>query len=1039
MTINLLSLIATTALVVLSGCSARRGNAVPSSGDAAAIENQSRPAAARVLPKNTAGHFYDFGKEREIGNWRIVSRDGERYRAETVLSGFRGHKVIAVPAEPILGYHWIIPHALFINGERFDLGSSATPNYSWPHASRYGLRHFFDGADVKLAFEFDSAEKSPLDFVHVAVLDDLEPVAPPEKVDFTFHGRVDDIVLPDPETSDVSGMSTGITSEGRAGRFGFVKGDGLLDFAMPYLGVVDKMYICGLPEYQKPFRWTFRMLPPGMPLHGDFPVATAGTADDRIEVNRLSVLWEAKNGPDTFSCRYSIASPGVIVHDSRGSLRLSDLEYAGNYQYVLIPGKDGARIHTLESVDDLDMAANYLLFFGSTEFPDVPLMVVLKRQPKSLSVLRDSRTGRLTEIVFGGVQDAIVATPFGIECFQPISPRDENFLCEALRRCRFWHRALLAMPVSVKEYYRIDRDRREVAITEKFEYFRFQDEWGTVPLETAPLPPVLFHCGTARHRGAALGFPTKYGELSAIAGNEATYTIPLADSLRGFPLRDANDDSIDRLLADGLKEYLDFAGRFDENTQSYPYAGALLEPFAMASTMINFMPPKEKAQLREKLARRLELVNDVKRSYTYPAVDWTEMMRLMPDDAGVTAIYANPDLPRKKLWNYYVRTERFTQRDYFICYLNLCLFTVEKVLNTGTPEEISRVVFPLIENDWGAGLTFYYMYLAMLATGSSRDIQANWENIKKMNSFFELFHDWACMSSGYAENGLGWVEGANYGAFSVFPQLAHAAGDTKAEEFALYLGAKQLALRASQLRAGTEFFHRYMRTEPFRYWKMYRSEPNPAFDFQYIPRMWPNHTTDDALYNGTTEGLYPEYFLDMSRILPGEFKEAVACYKDGLVNYNKKKSWTMIQQVSSVLIAEALDESIPEETVLKDLEFAEKNGMLFHEWRGIHVFSRRLPKNYFESQIRALLAARHQPVTMRRWLHCAVTDAVWDGKRNTAMFVLEKTGDMDGELLLDFKRLPLSVKMDGNDCDVPKTGGLFAIPVKRSATVEVRF
>ncbi|MCQ2351910.1 MAG: hypothetical protein MJ033_00330 [Victivallaceae bacterium] len=989
--------------------------------------------------KSVAGHYYDFSQEPQIGNWRIVFQEGTRFRAETLLSGGSGYKVIAIPAEPILGYHRIVPHTLFINGEKIDLNTQSSPYYSWANASRFGVRHFFDGSDVKLTFEFSSPESAPLEFLHVALIDDLAPVPPPEKIKFDISAKIDDFILPDAEKNDVTTWEQGIVSEGKAGRFGFVKGDGLLDVAMPYLGVVDKMYLCGLPEYQKPFRWSFRMFPDGMPLHGDFPVATVKTNDDKLEVNRLSVFWEAQTSDGIFSCRYSIAYPGIAVHDSRGKITLSDLEYASNYQYVLIPKSGGAEVRTLESLRDLEMAANYLLFFGATEFPDVPLLVILTRKPKSLEVSRDPRTNRLKKIVFDGVDRAITATPFGIESFTPVSPCDEKFIKEALRRCRFWSRALLAMPISVREFYRIDRQKGEVAITEKFDYLHIADEWGTIPLEIAPLPPVLSHCGIARHRGKAVGFPTKYGELTAVAGNEATYTLPLADSMRSFPLREAKDDAVDKLLADGLKEYLDFTGNFGDDMQSYPYAGALLEPFAMASTMLNFMPEAKKRELTAKIANRLKLVNDVKRSYVYPAVDWGEMMRLMPDDEKVLKIYRDPALPRKKLWNYYERTERFTRQKYFICYLNLCLFTVEKVLKTGTPQEISSVVFPLIENDWGAGLTFYYMYLAMLATGSTREIRDNWLNIKKMNSFFELFHDWACMASGYAESGLGWVEGANYGAFTVFPHLAHAVGDVQAENFALYLGAKQLALRASRLRAGSCYFNRYMRTEPFYFWKMYRSESNPAFDFQSLPKMWRNRAVDDALYNGTTEGLYPEYFLDMQKVLPNEFDQAIRLYRDALTHYNDRKSWTMIQQFSSVLLAGALNENVPEDVVLQDLEFARKNGMLFHEWRGIHVFSRRLPKNYFESQIHALLLLRKQPLALHNWLNCVIKDAVWDADRKIARITVEKVGDAPGEVMLSLKRPCQSVLLDKTNAVPAEKTGKITIPISKSTIIEVQF
>ncbi len=994
--------------------------------------------AKATAMKIRSGHYYDFDGEPQVGNWRISFRDGDFCRIETSIDGIEGYKVIAIPAEPIFGYRRVSPVTLKIDGKAFDLGTQSTPNYSWPLASRYGVRLYFDGNAVKVELEFNSAEAEPLQFIHVALLDDLEPVASPQRMQKFIADDSKEMALPVAEKTDTKDFRQGITSDGKAGRFGFVKGDGLLDCAMPYLGVVDKMYLCGTPAYQKPFRWTCRLLPPHMPLHGEFQVATVKPDCDKIEVNRLSVFWEAKNGDNTFSCRYSIASPGIVVRDSRKEIRISDLEYAGNYQYVLIPKTGGAQIHTLETIEQLDMAANYLLFFGSTEYPDVPLLVVLTRPPEALKVSRDARTQRLTEISFPGIDTAIVATPFGIESFAPLSPLDEAFLSEALRRCQFWSRALLAMPVAVKEFYQLDLKSSRVTIVEKFDYEYFSDAWGTLPLEIAPLPPVLGHCGTARHAGVKLGFPTKYGELTAVAGKEAVYTIPLADSMRRFPLRDAKDKSVDTLIADGFDEYLSFTEKFDDGTQSYPYAGSLLEPFAMASTMLNFMPREGKERLTAKLAERLRLVNEVDRSYNYPVIDFSKMMKLMPDDEKVLEIYRDPDLPRKKLWNYYERTERYTKTSYFICYLNLCLFNVEKVLKTGTREEISSVVFPLVENDWGAGLTFYYMYLAMLATGSTQEIKANWLNIKKMNRFFEAFHDWACMASGYAENALGWVEGANYGAFTVFPRLAHAVGDDEAESFARYLGAKQLALRASQLRGGVDYFNHYMHTEPWYFWKFYRSESNPAFEFMSLPELWENGTVNGALYNCTTEGIYPEYFTDMRKVLPEDFDRTIQLYRAELMKFDKAKIWMTIQQLSSVLLSEALNENIPEEKVLADLKAAEANGLLFHEWRGIHIFSRRLPKNYFESQIRAFLLSRKHPIYLLNWENVKVIDAVWDSDQSMARIDLEKIGADRGELTLMLKKQAREIRVAGMPYPIPAVGKA-TIKVSGSTTVEIVF
>lgn len=49
-----------------------------------------------------------------------------------------------------------------------------------------------------------------------------------------------------------------------AGRFGFTKGDGVLDYSMPYFGIIAKPHIAGNPKWKKNLLWSFSVLPDGM-------------------------------------------------------------------------------------------------------------------------------------------------------------------------------------------------------------------------------------------------------------------------------------------------------------------------------------------------------------------------------------------------------------------------------------------------------------------------------------------------------------------------------------------------------------------------------------------------------------------------------------------------------------------------------------------------------------------------------------------------------------------------------------------------------
>lgn len=176
----------------------------------------------------------------------------------------------------------------------------------------------------------------------------------------------------------------------------------------------------------------------------------------------------------------------------------------------------------------------------------------------------------------------------------------------------------------------------------------------------------------------------------------------------------------------------------------------------------------------------------------------------------------------------------------------------------------------------------------------------------------------------------------------------------------------------------------------------------------------------------------------MRKVLPEDFDRTIQLYRADLMKFDKAKIWMTIQQLSSVLLSEALNENIPEEQVLADLKAAEANGLLFHEWRGIHIFSRRLPKNYFESQIRAFLLSRKHPIYLLNWENVKVIDAVWDSDQSMARIDLEKIGADRGELTLMLKKQAREIRVAGMPYPIPAVGKA-TIKVSGSTTVEIVF
>jgi hypothetical protein len=870
-----------------------------------------------------------------------------------------------------------------------------SPNYVSPSSFRYGLRvHFAEASNTieALLEDYDEDEGG----YAVSLIRPEEPLRKPV-ADFVREIPLFPFQEPSQETAQVPDLSAYTPGTGRKlspGRFGFLKGDGVLDCAMPDLGIIDKRYVSSHSEYRKPYRWGYATCP-------------AGTLNKApVKVNHLSVVW----GAPEFNCTYSLATPGIISESNTGTLQLRELEFAGNYQYMMTAG----RIASLDQ-PDLKMKQNWLLLFGATEFPDLPILIVLDKQPREIIVKRN-QLGRLSEIQFVGNSLMITATPFGMEFFKPISPNDDDMIRRMAERAQFWSRALLAYPVEVVEYFHNDHAKARTSIVQKFSYRYIRDEWGTVPLETAPLPPVFTLSGNDWSKYVDFAFPTKYGYLVGKYGVFSEYSIPMMLTRRKFPLRSA-DSKIPQILKEGLHEYFAFHDQFPATVQAYPYSGSLMEPFALATTMMNFMDEEAQNKLAALAGERLEMACDRYRQYDYPIISHSHMMQTMPDMDKVVEIYKSPDMKHIRMWNWYERQEPYTGIKYHICYLNLGLLSTG-LIKTGTQEEIASLKMPLVENDWGLGLTLYYMYLCALASGDFTPIKKNWHLICSAYSFFDKMCDWACMGTGYSDNACTWVEGANYGAFTAFVNMAEAIGEEKDYELGVYLAAKQFALRTGLFRSAQHYFCHWFEEEPWYINKGFREEQLAGFGFTHVPEehlLSSKRLYYTGFYNMTTEGIYPEIFEGVRECLPEDYQEVMPLVRSELpVSRREPKSsdWGSMQVRASFLSNDALDPAIPEESVLNHLADAEKNGLLMQEWRGIHIFSRLLPKNWFRCQILAWLEMRKHRLWLEHWEGARINKALWDGQR--AVIILTLTGSSPARLLIGIRGICASACLNGN-------------------------
>ena len=933
--------------------------------------------------------YYDFSEEQVLADRRnLVKKDA--FFSFNVCFSCEGGSFLLLVDSPRNQTEPFGLQEVSVNGRVFDMRKDSIPYFISSRGGREGIFLDLPAGESLLQVKGKNEAEEPEKHVRISLIKDLfSPTekAAPCSVFYDFPPEEPEREKPKAEAAIPSGFIPGIGCRPVPGRFGFVKGDGVLDSTMFTLGTICKMYMTGHPRYKKPFLWHYSTCPDGENSYrGSVPPARTPITGDKVTVNNISCTWETDFSGEKFRCTYSLASPGIITESSKNIMTLSQLEYAGNYRYALLVRKGGkAEVCSLQNLSLENMGENFLLLFSCTEFPDLPLLLVFQKKPRSVKVVCDEKTHRLSKIVFESCPLLITSTPYGIESFDPIAPDNVEFIKKSLKLCRFWSRAFLAYPIRCEEYYKHDEEKCRTQIFHKFSFRYIKDDWGTVPLELAPLPPVAQLSGVMEtDENEDFFFPTQFGPLKGKKNSSVSlYSLPWMPCERKFPLLDTSDKTVlPALLKQGFDQYMEFVSSFPPPAQSYPYAGAFLEPFAFASALTNFLSEEDQAELRKKLAHALSFICSEEATGDYKVIAWGQVMRSSPEDRELIDYYADPALRHLalKLWN--TRKEPFTGREYTVCYLNVTCLS-RGVLKKATREEIKNLAVPLIENDWGLGLTFYYIFLAVLGTGDMEPLRKSFPLLKSAFHFFEIFHDWACMGSGYSENGVAWCEGANYGAFTAFTQLCELLEEKESLSLARYYSSKQFALRMGIFRASYYYFHKYFGIPPYDICQSFR-EGNQIFG-QFLCA--PNDVKKDGyrpftLYKMSTEGLYGELFEGARKFFPEDWKRVRALVgkdmhdqKDG-----SPATWGILEQTAVYLMSLALDQNVPSEFFEKELAALKEKGFLMRKWRGIHIFSRRLPENAWEVQLRAWNRMKEHPLWLTLWKGVSLLSAEWTGK-----------------------------------------------------------
>jgi hypothetical protein len=431
---------------------------------------------------------------------------------------------------------------------------------------------------------------------------------------------------------------------------------------------------------------------------------------------------------------------------------------------------------------DGKLAAPWILLYRSGKIS--PLMLALSRNISSIKV--ETSRGDVEKIIFDGgnkgLGEIVVGRPWGITQVDT-SGWKESLPNEVKKRISEALNYALNLPVACDEIYRVDRNKKQVQIINRFRFHRIKDEWNSPVFPYAVLPPVTAFSiqdkilGSSPEKLVNFGMNTKFGPLLGIKGCDTVrYTLPLPDRIDPFLPQIA---STGNKLAEDIQGYTVDACRWSFGARSVDFFTPS-KPLGAGFPSMNIDPFAWQMGMGTLLEGYFQYGKKAKH-----AADVRIRKRVLEP----------MDLYRYKNFDS-ARVEPFSGINYTVNFRSIYPNSVNYAPGFGT-----KLIFG-DANEVHAQTAWVAEILAD-RLGYARHIRNAWPHYKYLVGNNIVIDDWAFHSGSCREYGVGgWMDMINceFPAMYYHARLAEIAGDQRGADEAIYRTAKKMVPTIARLR-----------------------------------------------------------------------------------------------------------------------------------------------------------------------------------------------------------------------------------------------